>query len=86
MLLLFIQSDDDRKQSCEDIADSSTIYTTPLANVTGGGGAVGVGVGGQVGRRGGGEGGVGGRDGVGGDPSKRRHSDGGFVTRKKTKN
>ena len=39
----FMQSDEDREQPWEDIADSSPVYTTQDADVSGGGGAVGVG-------------------------------------------
>ena len=40
----FMQSDEDREeQPCEDIADSSPVYTTPDADMIGGEGAAGVG-------------------------------------------
>ena len=68
-----MQSDEDREQPWENGADSSPVYTTQDADVSGGGGGVGGGDG---------EGGGGSR----GDSSRRRPSDGGSTIRKKKKN
>ena len=80
----FMQSNEDKEQPCEDIADSSPVYTTSDADVTGGGGAGGVGGGDGVPLAVGG--GVGFGGGYRGDSSKRWASDGGSMIRNKKKN